>query len=204
VHQPSHLWAPEGTKSHQKAPAATGIDILRFRPPGSDRWRFLCPASGPLMQVLDRALKTLPFLYLFFTTFAFLPVNPIPEVKTTKHTKYTKETGCKQIRACARSVAAVGGYQTPSFVSCTSCFLYSGVRVQLQRAGDRSKSRPPTASKGGRRQGRGEVYSGGRQRQAKVELSPLVAATPRPEILTAVCPTPSARQNSGLLARYPP
>ena len=66
--------SPGCTRMHQQR---TGIDILRFRPPGSDRWRFLYQASGPLMQVLDRALKTLPFLYLFFTTFAFLPVKPI-------------------------------------------------------------------------------------------------------------------------------
>ena len=66
------------------APKATGIEILRFRPPGSDRWRLLYQASGPLMQVLDRALKTLPFLYLFFTTFAFLPVKRAQLARATK------------------------------------------------------------------------------------------------------------------------
>ena len=63
------------TRIHQNTPECTEINVFRFRPPGSDRWRLLDQASGPLMQVLDRALKTLPFLYLFFTTFAFLPVK---------------------------------------------------------------------------------------------------------------------------------
>jgi hypothetical protein len=60
-------------------PEYTEIEVLRFRPPGIDRWRLLYQASGPLLQVLDRALQTLPFVYFCFTTFAFLPVKLIGE-----------------------------------------------------------------------------------------------------------------------------
>src|ERR1039457_5289251 len=37
-------------------------------------------------------------------------------MQTTKYTEYTKPTGCKQTRGYTKSAAAVGGYETPSFV----------------------------------------------------------------------------------------
>jgi hypothetical protein len=51
-------------------------------------------------------------------------------VETTKYTKYTKGTGYQQIRACTKSVAAIGGYQTLSFVS----FVYFVVSL-FRRSG---------------------------------------------------------------------